>query len=196
MTRLVLDISMSLDGYVTATGRTPDEPLGAGGEALHGWAIDGGEEDRAMLAEAGAVITGRRNYEDAIRWWGADGPSRAARLPVFVVSHDRPEEVPADGVYVFCDGIERALEAARAAAGGQTVCVMGGADVAQQYLAAGLIDEVNISLVPVLLGGGTPLFDNLAGANVKLEPVRAIATPEVTHLKYRVADRPEGGDGS
>src|SRR5688500_10405955 len=143
MTRLVLDISMSLDGYVTASGRTPDEPLGAGGEALHGWLLDGSEEDRAMLAEAGAgtgaVIPGRRKSEGLIRGWGADGPSGSARLPVFVVAHGRPDEVPANGVYAFCDGIERALEDARAAAGGQMVCVMGGADLAQQYLKAGLV---------------------------------------------------------
>ena len=97
MTKLVLDISMSLDGYVTADHRTPDEPLGAGGEALHDWLLHGSEEDHAMLAEAGAgtgaVITGRRNYEDSIRWWGADGPSGDARLPVFVVSDGRPHEL-------------------------------------------------------------------------------------------------------
>src|SRR5688500_3145955 len=173
MTRLVLDISMSLDGYVTASGRTPDEPLGAGGEALHGWLLDGSEEDHAMLAEAGAgtgaVITGRRNYEDSLRWWGANGPSGDARLPVFVVSHGRPEEVPANGVYVFCDGIERALESARAAAGGRSVCVMGGADVAQQYLKAGLVDEISIHLVPVLFGGGLRLFEHLGDEHIRLE---------------------------
>ena len=190
MTRLVLDISMSLDGYVTATGRTPDEPLGTGGQALHGWLLDGSEEDRAMLAEAGtgtgAVITGRRNYEDSIRWWGANGPSGDARLPVFVVSHGRPEEVPADGVYVFCDGIERAVEAARAAAGGQTVCVMGGADVAQQYLKAGLVDEISIHLVPVLFGGGLRLFEHLGDEHIRLENLSSQQTAAATHLRFRV----------
>jgi dihydrofolate reductase len=190
MTTLVLDISMSLDGYVTADRRTPDEPLGAGGEALHDWLIDGSEEDHAMLAEAGAgtgaVITGRRNYEDSIRWWGPDGPSGSARLPVFVVSHERPDELPEDGVYVFCDGIERALEAARAAAGDGTVCVMGGADIAQQYLRAGLVDEISIHLVPILFGAGLRLFEHLGGEHVRLENLSSQQTAAATHLRFRV----------
>ena len=98
MNKVVLDISMSLDGYVTADRRTPDEPLGSGGEALHDWLLNGGADDHAMLAEAGAgtgaVITGRRNYDDSIRWWGADGPTGDARLPVYVVSHGQPERSP------------------------------------------------------------------------------------------------------
>ena len=191
MNNVVLDISMSLDGYVTADGRTPDEPLGAGGEALHDWLLDGSAEDHALLAEAGAgtgaVITGRKNYEDSIRWWGADGPTGDARLPVFVVSHGRPESAPEDGVYDFCDGIERALEAARAAAGDKTVCVMGGADVAQQYLRAGLIDEISIHLVPVLFGGGLRLFEHLGDEHIRLENLAGTQTRAATHLRFRVA---------
>jgi dihydrofolate reductase len=191
MTKLVLDISMSLDGYVTADRRTPDEPLGAGGEALHDWLLDGSEEDHAMLAEAGAgtgaVITGRRNYEDSIRWWGADGPTGDARLPVFVVSHGRPDELPEDGVYVFCEGIEEALAQARAAAGDRTVCVMGGAEVAQQYLKAGLVDEISIHLAPVLLGGGLRLFDHLGDRRIRLENLSSQQTAAATHLRFRVA---------
>lgn len=191
MTKLVLDISMSLDGYVTADRRTPDEPLGAGGEALHDWLLDGSEEDHAMLAEAGAgtgaVITGRRNYEDSIRWWGADGPTGDARLPVFVVSHTRPDELPEDGVYVFCDGIEEALAQAQAAAGDRTVCVMGGAEVAQQYLKAGLVDEISIHLAPVLLGGGLRLFDHLGDRRIRLENLSSQQTAAATHLRFRVA---------
>ena len=191
MNKVVLDISMSLDGYVTADGRTPDEPLGAGGEALHDWLLGGGAEDHAMLAEAGAgtgaIITGRRNYEDSIRWWGADGPSGDARLPVFVVSHGRPEAPPEDGVYVFCDGIERALEEARAAADGRTVCVMGGADVAQQYLRAGLVDEISIHLAPVLFGGGLRLFEHLGDEHIRLENLSSTQTAAATHLRFGVA---------
>ena len=191
MTKLVLDISMSLDGYVTASGRTPEEPLGAGGEALHGWLLDGTDADRAMLAEAGAgtgaVITGRRNYEDSVPHWGADGPTGDARLPVFVVSHGRPDETPENGVYAFCDGIDRALEAARAAAGDKTVCVMGGAGVAQQYLRAGLVDEISIHLAPVLLGGGLRLFEHLGDEHVTLENLSSLQTPGATHLRFRVA---------
>ena len=189
MTQLTLDISMSLDGYVTADRRTPDEPLGAGGEALHDWLLSGSEEDHAMLAEAGAgtgaVITGRRNYEDSVRWWGADGPSGDARLPVFVVSHS-PGELPEGGVYAFCDGIERALEAARGVAGDRTVCVMGGADVAQQYLKAGLVDEISIHLVPILFGGGLPLFEHLGDEHIRLENLSSQQTAAATHLRFRV----------
>ena len=130
-----------------------------------------------MLAEAGAgtgaVITGRRNYEDSIRWWGADGPTGDARLPE-------------DGVSVFCDGIERALVAARETAGGKTVCVMGGAEVAQQYLRAGLVDELSIHLVPVLFGGGLRLFEHLGDEHIRLENLAGTQTRAATHLRFRV----------
>jgi len=187
---VVLDISMSLDGFVTADGRSPEEPLGGGGERLHEWLLNGSEEDHAMLAQAGrgtaAVITGRRNYEDSVRWWGSDGPTGDARLPVFVVSHGRPDELPENGVYAFSDGIEAALADARSAAGERTVCVMGGADIAQQYLDAGLIDEISIHLVPVLFGGGLRLFEHLSGRHIELENVSSTQTAAATHLRFRV----------
>jgi dihydrofolate reductase len=119
-------------------------------------------------------------------WWGDNPPFHG---PVFVLTHHPREPVEMQGGTTFTfvtDGIESALEQARRAAGGQDVALGGGADVAQQYLAAGLIDEMQIHLVPVLLGDGTRLFDNLEGATVKLEQVRAIEAPGVTHLKYRV----------
>ncbi|PZF86417.1 dihydrofolate reductase family protein [Jiangella anatolica] len=188
MNTLTLDISISLDGYITAAGRTPEEPLGRGGERLHDWVRT--ESGAALLSEAldglGAVITGRRNYDDAVPWWGADGPTGAARRPAVVVTHEAPPESPENGVYTFATGgIEDALAQARAAAGDGAVCVMGGADVARQYLAAGLVDEISLHVVPVLFGDGTPLFDRTTG-HVELAPVSTVQTDAATHVVYRV----------
>ena len=143
MSSVNYDISMSLDGYVRAANPRPDEPLGVGGEALHDWAM--GPDDAAGrdmldrgIAGTGAMICGRATYDDSIRWWGADGPSGQARLPLFVVTHAAPSEVPAGGVYVFVTtGIEDALAQARAAAGGKAVSIMGGPDRGQPVPASG-----------------------------------------------------------
>jgi dihydrofolate reductase len=195
MGKVVLDISTSLDGYIRAPDPTPEEPLGKDGERLHEWAFAGfnGEDERngeyvkAAISGLGASIAGRTTYDDSIKWWGANGPSGAARRPLIVVTHEPPSEVPADSVYTFVtDGIHSALEQARAAAGEGTVAVMGGADVAQQYLAAGLLDEIAIHLVPVLFGGGTSLFGVLSGNHVQLEPLEVLDTSTATHLRYRV----------
>lgn len=184
MSKVILDISMSLDGYIRASNPTPDEPLGKGGERLHEWAFGDDELVREATAGLGALIAGRTTYDDSIKWWGADGPTGAARRPLIVVTHEPPAEVPENGVYTFVtDGIESALEQARSAAGGADVAVMGGANVAQQYLAAGLFDEIGIHLVPVLFGSGTPLFH---GVDVELEPIEVIDTRAATHLRYRV----------
>jgi dihydrofolate reductase len=121
----------------------------------------------------------------SLPWWGADGPTGDARLPVFVVTHDEPDESPQGGVYSFVtSGIEEALARARAAAGERGITVMGGADVGRQYLSAGLIDEVSIHLVPVVLGGGLPMFEGLA--RLDLEPTGVVNAPTATHLRYRV----------
>jgi dihydrofolate reductase len=132
MGKVVFDISMSLDGFMTAANRRPEEPMGDGGERLHEWAFGEDPRDRAVLtdgvASIGAVVAGRRTYDDSVPWWGADGPTGPARVPVFVVSHDVPEDTPEGGVYSFVvGGIERALEQARATAGEKGVTVMGGA---------------------------------------------------------------------
>lgn len=189
MNTLTLDISISLDGYITAAGRTPEEPLGRGGERLHDWIRT--ESGSDLLTDAvsrlGAVITGRRTYDDSVPWWGADGPSGRARRPVFVVTHEAPAESPENGVYTFVTGgIEEALAQARAAAGDGAVCVMGGADIARQYLTAGLVDEISLHVVPVLFGDGTPLFDRTGAGHVELETVSAVHTDAATHLAYRV----------
>ncbi|RIQ21603.1 dihydrofolate reductase family protein [Jiangella rhizosphaerae] len=189
MNTLVLDISISLDGFITAAGQTPDQPLGQGGERLHDWigTDDGRDVLNDGLGRLGAVITGRSTYDGSVPWWGADGPSGSIRRPVFVVTHKAPEQSPENGVYTFVTGgIEDALAQATAAAGDGVVCVMGGADVARQYLAAGLVDEISLHVVPVLFGDGTPLFDRTGTGHVALETVSVVRTDAATHLLYRV----------
>ena len=189
MGKLIWDMSMSLDGFVRASNATLEAPLGAGGERLHEWVFSENERNREVLAGGvgtlGAMICGRKTYDDSIPWWGADGPTGAARLPLFVVTHESPDTIPEGSVYHFVtDGIERALDQAKAAAGDKDVAVSG-ASVGQQYLAAGLVDEVGIHLVPVLFGSGLRMFEVLP-ARVELENVRVIDTPEATHIRYRV----------
>jgi len=211
MSRLVLDISVSLDGFVAGPNATLELPLGEGGEQLHEWVVgletwrrehglEGGTPggDNELVAEwndrTGAMIMGRRMFSsgegpweaDPNRnaWWGDDPPFRK---PVFVLTHHQrePESFPNGTTYEFVtDGIEPALERARAAAGGKDVGISGGAEVAQQYLAAGLVDEVQLHVAPVLLGGGRRLFENVPP--LKLEQTRVRHSPSVTHVRYLV----------
>jgi dihydrofolate reductase len=213
MANLILDISMSLDGFVAGPNQTLDEPLGRGGEQLHEWAIatkgfreshgrSGGEAnvDSEVIEDhvrnTAATVMGRRmfsggagSWEDdpnSDAWWGDDPPFHH---PVFILTHHAREPVTKEGGTTFTfvtDGIESALEQARAVAGDKDVAVGGGANVAQQYLKAGLLDELQIHLVPVLLGEGVRLFENHLGPEVReLELTRVIDSPAVTHLRYR-----------
>jgi len=213
MTRLRCDISMSLDGFVAGPNPSLEKPLGEGGDLLHEWAfaavswreqhgLEGGEKSAdsevidESIAAAGAVVMGRRMFsggeglwEDDPRadgWWGDDPPFH---VPVFVLTqHARETKVMQGGTsFTFVtDGIEAALEQARAAAGEKDVLLAGGASVVQQYLKAGLLDEIQIHLAPVLLGDGASLFDQLGIDAVGLETKRVIASPSVTHLKLTV----------
>ena len=186
MSSVVFDTSMSLDGYMTAAGRTPEEPMGPGGLQLVAWVSDAAYLER-NIATLGAVIAGRVTYDTSVAWWGPDGPSGPARRPTFVVTHQAPERSPDGGVYHFVtDGIESALRQARAAAGDKIVTVMGGADLGRQYLAAGLVDELSIHLAPVLFGSGTPMFQPLDMGHVQLELVETIGSPLGVHLRYRI----------
>jgi dihydrofolate reductase len=212
MGKLTLDITMSLDGFVAGPNQTLEHPLGEGGERLHEWIVglaswrerhglSGGDmnDDAEVVAEAtnatGAYLMGRRMFsggegpwEDDPKgdgWWGDDPPFRA---PVFVLTH-HPRESVVKGRTTFTfvtDGIEAALERARTAAGGKDVMLAGGANVAQQYLGAGLLDEMQIHLVPLLLRDGVRLFEGLRGDGIEVETTRVIASPTVTHLRYRV----------
>jgi dihydrofolate reductase len=211
MSKLRFDITMSLDGYVAGPNQSEENPLGEGGGDLHDWAfaltafrerhgMEGGEVNSSTpvveesLANIGATVMGRNMFgggpgpwgDDPWNgWWGDDPPFHT---PVFVLTHHAREPLDMEEGTTFTfvtDGIESALEQAKEAAGGKDVGLGGGADVAQQYLAAGLIDELEIHVVPLLLGDGARLFDNLGG-DVKVEPVRTVEAPGVTHLKYQV----------
>jgi dihydrofolate reductase len=214
MSQITFDISMSLDGFVAGPDQTLEEPLGKDGELLHDWIFglaawrekhgleggEGGPDDdlvAANLASTGAVVMGRRmwsggsgpweNDPNADGWWGDEPPFR---VPVFVLTHHARETVTKQGGTSFTfvtDGIEAALEQARAAAGDKDVALAGGASIAQQYLRAGLLDELQIHLAPVLLGGGVRLFDDHGIDPIHLEATRVIASPSVTHLRFRVA---------
>jgi len=171
----VFDISMSLDGYVTAAGVRPEEPMGDGGQQLHEWAFGTDERGRDVLAESastvGATIAGRRTYDLSVPWWGPDGPGGADRTPTFIVSHSTPGHVPEGSVYTFVNDPIEALELALAVAGDEDVDVFS-ASIGQQLLRAGRIDEIHVHLVPVLFGAGTRLFEDLGGIHVQLEIIR------------------------
>jgi dihydrofolate reductase len=191
MSRVIADISMSLDGFVTGPDPGPEQGLGVGGESLHTWAMAGNSEvDQQVLQEgvdaSGAVILGRRLFDvvDAPDGWNEDmgyGAEHAAQPPMFVVTHRPPSDARLP-FWTFVDSVEAAVDQAKAAAGGRDVVAMGGADVIRQLLAAGLIDRLQIHLAPVLLGGGTALFGD--GPPVELEQVEVRVSPFATHLSY------------
>jgi dihydrofolate reductase len=185
MGNVVIDMSMSLDGYIAAPNDTPEQGLGEDGMRLHNWAFEDPsvfERFYADLTEnTGAVIMGRRSYDNSIENWGGKGP--LGDVPCFVVTH-RPIE-GADAIFtVVPDGIESALAKAQEAAGEKRIGIMG-ANLDQQFLAAGLVDEIRIHLVDVLLGGGRRLFDQLP-ARTDLELTGLSKTGSVAHLEYRV----------
>ena len=193
MSKVVFVISMSLDGFITAANRRPEEPMGDGGLVLVEWAMSDDQHSRKVLeegiAEAGAVIAGRETYDTSLAWWGPDGPTGPARRPVFVVTHQAPTEAPEGGVYSFVTGgIHSALEQAGAAAGERTIAVMGGASIGQQFIAAGLVDELQIHLVPVLFGSGTRMFEHLGDDHIQLEPLQVVETPAAIHLRFRILE--------
>lgn len=188
---VVFDISLSVDGFMRGPNPSPDKPLGVGGETLHAWVgSEATEEDHRLLADAiggaGAIICGRRTYDDSLPSWGADGPTGPARLPVFVVSHSTPPAVPG-GVYRFAGDIASALEQARAAAAGKDICIMGGADIGRQFLRRGLVDEISLHVAPVLLGGGIPMFDDDLEDYLPLARRSVVTTKAATHLRYAIA---------
>ncbi|HEX7245771.1 MAG TPA: dihydrofolate reductase family protein [Solirubrobacterales bacterium] len=211
MTKLRLHIAVSLDGYAAGPDQSEQNPLGIGGESLHEWLlplaifarIHGREEEGEVNASTpvveewfenvGATIMGRNMFgpergpwsDDPWRgWWGEEPPYH---VPVYVLTHHPREPLEMQGGTIFhfvTDGIESALEQAREAAAGKDVSLAGGASVARQYLAAGLLDEIDLSVAPLLLGDGERLFGGVG--EPRLEQVRAVEAPGVTHLKYRV----------
>jgi dihydrofolate reductase len=211
MSKLRLRISMSLDGFVAGPSQSVENPLGIGGMRLHEWVfplrvwraahgLEGGEDNESTrvieesLANIGATVMGRNMFgghpgpwdaeEPWNGWWGTDPPYHH---PVFVLTHHAREPLELEGGTTFTfvtKGIEAALEQARRAAGGKDVSLAGGAKAAQQYLAAGLVDEMEIHLVPTLLGSGERLFDDIGDDLHGLALVRTVAAPGVTHLKF------------
>jgi dihydrofolate reductase len=190
MGKVIYDISMSLDGFITAANVRPEAGLGDDGERLHDWAFNSADpRNRELLAKGaslGAIISGRHNYDLAVPYWNADGPTGDARVPTIVVSHSVPQDIPHGGVYSFADGIEAALEKAQEAAGDKEVAIMGGANIAAQFVKLGLVDEISIHLVPVLFGSGIRLFEHLGSEHLQLETTEVTETKEAIHLRFRV----------
>jgi dihydrofolate reductase len=200
---------MSLDGFVAGPNQSVENPLGEGGMRLHEWAIatdswraqqglEGGERnaDSDVIDEVvqgvGAYIMGRKMFgggdgpwdETWTGWWGEDPPYHA---PVFVLTRHRRQPLAMQGGTTFTfvnDGIESALEQARAAAAGQDVAIAGGASAVRQYLAAGMLDELYLHIVPIILGAGERLLEDVGDPT--FEPIKVVASPAVTHIKYRV----------
>jgi dihydrofolate reductase len=209
MSSVTCHISVSLDGFVAGPNQSLENPIGEGGLRLHEWAFETaswreqhGQEggDRTADAEVvdevvqgiGAYIMGRKMFgggdgpwdETWRGWWGENPPYHT---PVFVLTHHSRESLPMLGGTTFNfvgDGIESALEQARTAADGKDVAIAGGASVVQQYLAAGLLDELYLHIVPVILGAGERLLSGVGDPT--LEPVKVVASPKVTHVKYRI----------
>ena len=191
MSRVTFEISMSLDGFITGPDPGPGQLMGDGGDQLHRWMFDAATEtDAGVLDEwrngSGALLMGMRMFEAGVGPWGDDPPFHR---PVFVLTHqDRDPLVKRGGTsYTFVTGgITAALQRARRAAGGKNVAVAGGANLFRQYLTAGLLDELQIHLVPVLLGGGIRLFGPDRARGIALQPLRVLQSCAVTHLTYRV----------
>ncbi len=213
MGRLRFQITMTLDGYVAGPNQSVENPLGVGGMRLHEWAfrvksfremhgdLGGGETGvdddivREAFTNVGATIMGRNMFGGGPGpwpkkpwngWWGVNPPFHT---PVFVLTHHPRGPLPMEGDTTFffvTDGIESALTRAKEAAGEKDVLLGGGANAAQQFLAGGLVEEMEVHLVPMLLGAGERLFDHLRGSCVSLEPIRTIVGSGVVHLKYRV----------
>ena len=200
MAKVMIDLSMSLDGFITGPNPTPDQGLGDGGAPLHQWYFNGTEPSHhsdffkplgssrevvdEMFETTGAIVVGRSWY-DITNGWEGNHPIRGAS--VFLVTHKAPDRIPQGEtpIIVVTEGVESAVKQAKAAAGDKVVTV-GGASIAQQCLNAGLVDEIIIHLVPILLGDGVRLFDKLGSTPLEMEIVRVTEAPGVTHIRYRV----------
>ncbi|HEX5762676.1 MAG TPA: dihydrofolate reductase family protein [Solirubrobacterales bacterium] len=204
MSKVTAEISMSLDGFVAGPNDGVDNGLGDRGEKLHEWVLrlrgwreahgyEGGEtgpdDERfaAAIEATGAIVMGRRMFDHGEGPWGDEPPFHK---PVFVLTHRPHESLVKEGgtTFTFVDGIESAVEQAREAAGDKNVAVAGGGQAIREAIEAGLLDELEIHLVPVLLGGGVPLFDfdPATAARIELEPIHAIDGPGVTHLRFGI----------
>lgn len=207
MQTVYAQMGISLDGFIAGPGDGPGNPLGTGGERIHEWVFDlaawrrrqgleggrgGSDNDRVVriLERNGAVVMGRRMFDNGEEPWGPNPPYRC---PVFVVTHSGRERLVREGGTTFTfatGGLPNALDRARAAAGDKDVEISGGADVVRQFLLAGLLDELEVHIAPVLLGNGIRLFDLPELAGVSLERTEVAASSDVTHLVFRVIREP------
>lgn len=192
MSKVVVDVSMSLDGFIAGPNVGVESPMGEGGLRLHEWlfeASEGGvdaEIAREMSRSTGAAVIGRRTFDVGVGVWN-DTPFAA---PCFVLTHEVMDERPEkSGTFVFVADVESAFRRASEAAGEGCVRLMG-AEVSRQFLEAGLVDEVRIQVAPVLLGAGTRLFDHLGIGPVELRRTRVVGSPRVTHLWFRILRKP------
>jgi dihydrofolate reductase len=191
MSKVVSDISMSLDGFITGPNVRVGNGSGDGGERLHDWMFDAKTEMDAQIvaekyASTGAVIMGKGMFDVGFEPWGDPPPFR---MPVFIVTHEKRDPLPMKGgtTYTFVpDGIEAALRLARAAAGDKNVGIWGGANIIRQYLKAGLLDKMRIQLVPILLGDGIRLFEGLDLKGLELRRASSIETSGATHFQFEV----------
>jgi dihydrofolate reductase len=197
MSQVVVDISVSLDGYVTGPNVGIGNGLGDGGMALHDWVFHGDAEDSALLdatfEATGALIQGRNLFDiiDAPGGWSDEmgygaRPTGEVNPPVFVVTHSAPAKTRLGDRFSFVGSPQEAVEQARAVAGGKDVFVMGGGQVCHEILAAGLADVLRLHVATVVLGAGTRLFPAEPSDSVQLELTEAISTPAAQHLTYRV----------
>lgn len=196
MTKVNAGITISLDGYIVGPNDGPGRGLGEGGERLHYWVFGGpwtydeeptgeptGADKQVLdegLASLGAVVAGRKTYESAEAWGGTNPWG----IPLFVVTH-HPEEQPAEGGFRFVNGLDEAIAQGREVAGDKDVFVMGGADLIRQALRAGHVEELTITIAPLILGGGKRLFEGF-DESLNLEHVRLLQSPLATHVTYRV----------
>jgi dihydrofolate reductase len=196
-------MSMSLDGYVAGPNAGAGNPLGDGGVIIQQWMFDlasframqglsGGQtnaddkELRERFAPTGAVVMGRRMFDEGEGPWGDNPPYH---MPVFVVTHQARDMLVKEGGTTFTfvtDGIESALQQAKVAAGDKNVNISGGADTVQQFIRAGLLDELEIHLAPLVFSEGIRLFERMGPEHIELENIRVVASPKVTHLRFRV----------
>ncbi|HEU4866565.1 MAG TPA: dihydrofolate reductase family protein [Actinomycetota bacterium] len=204
MGKVTAQLSMSVDGYIAGPNITPENPMGDGGEELHEWVfglkswrepqgLEGGDEgpddevSKENFENKGAVVMGRTMFDLGEIPWGENPPYHN---PVFVVTHRPKETIVKQGgtSYTFVPDFETAMDRAREAAGDKDISIAGGANVVQQAIEAGVLDEIDVHIAPRFLGGGTRLFDNLDPRG-KFEIVRVIGSPEITHVKYRIGGR-------
>jgi dihydrofolate reductase len=202
MTRTNLSMSISADGYVAGPKQSMDNPIGIGGMALHGWHIGPGKEHPVnqqvvsdMMDGMGATIMGRNMFgpvrgewadSDWTGWWGDNPPYHC---PVFVLTHHEHDPIEKDGGTTFhfvTDGIESAYAQAKEAAGDRDISIAGGASCARQAIQAGIVDEIDLQVAPVILGSGERLFDGFPAGSPSLELARVLHAPGVAHLRYRV----------